>query len=189
MITKKQQLLSFFVCVLLLALTAVIFRFQFQTTLVVGRSMQPGYRTGDLLLVNKLAYSDTAPERGDLVVARHRSDYLFKRVVGLPGEIVEIREGRLRLQDQWLDEPYPLVPGYLAIGRGRLGDGRYALVGDNRSMDSWESVHGVFGVEDLVGQVVFSIPTGTVLTWSQGLSCWFNQFVLSLWGAGPQSTP
>src|SRR5437868_6113047 len=79
----------------LLILLVVLFRLRFLVTAVTGQSMSPNLEPGDLLLIDKHAYRQVEPQRGDLVVARVRNDLLVKRVVALPGELAEVKHGVL----------------------------------------------------------------------------------------------
>ena len=123
---------------------------------VTGESMHPSIRAGDWLLVRLDAYRRAAPARGDLVIVRdprETTEKYLKRVVGLPGEEVSMRDGELRIDGGRLSEPYleglPSSVG-LETKSWRLGQGQYFVVGDNRahSTDSRE-----FGPVD-VGLIV-----------------------------------
>jgi signal peptidase I len=140
---------------LLVALS--LLRTQYSISLVSGESMEPGLQTGDLLLVHRAAYREAEPRRGDIVVARGRAGYMVKRIVGLPGEKVELRAGQLHINRQLMAEPYPVEPGGLSLGEGRLLDDRYALLGDNRSISPSLSVHAVVARDQIVGKVIRSI--------------------------------
>lgn len=134
--------------------------FQFSLALVVGRSMAPSYESGDLLLARRHAYRARGPARGDLVLARYRGDLIVKRVVGLPGEEVEIRDGLLHINGFRVPEPWRTQPGRLQIAAGRLLPGRYALLGDNRALLPAETVHAIVRQDEIVGKVVGSLPLG-----------------------------
>lgn len=122
--------------------------------LVVGDSMRPTLDSGDLLLVDKLAYANTAPRRGDMVVARFRSEYIVKRVIALPGEAVEVDNGGVRINGEpWVEE-HPIQPGTLHVGRGELLQERYAVLGDNRCETEGLLFFAVIPREHLVGKVV-----------------------------------
>jgi signal peptidase I len=133
--------------------------------MVLGESMLPGFRTGDILLVDTRLYRKSAPKRGDIVVARHRHELIVKRVVGLPGEDVEIRHGRLHLQGQRVREPYAIEPGLLNVGRGRLFDGKFALCGDNRAIPAAQVVHAIVSQPQIAGKVVFSLRLPAALAY------------------------
>jgi signal peptidase I len=102
--------------------------------------------------VDKLAYRAAEPRRGDLVVARAGRDLLVKRVVGLPGEELELRLGELFVNRLAYAEFYPLAPGRLTLRPGRLLADRYALLGDNRDLPT--SIHAVVSRKQIVGKVV-----------------------------------
>ena len=80
-----------------------------QATQVHGQSMEPTLHSDQRLVVEKVSYRFHGPRRGDIVVLKspqQDSELLIKRVVGLPGEAVEIRQGRVYINGQELDEPY-----------------------------------------------------------------------------------
>ncbi len=110
---------------------------------VEGPSMQPNFYTDDLIVVNRFVYDYGTPSRGDVIVLRNpvnpADDDLIKRIVGLPGEKVEIRNGRVFINGVRLEEPYvkDFCRGF-CDGVWFLGDDQYFILGDNRnnSMDS-----------------------------------------------------
>ena len=124
-------------------------------TLVSGPSMEPGFRSGDFLWIDRRAYRDRAPARGDVVVATYRGEWIVKRVVAMPGERVEVRNGEVWIEGKPGDEGQPVSVGPLTIEEGRLFADRYALLGDNRSEPSSVMVHAVVSSRELVGQVVY----------------------------------
>jgi signal peptidase I len=135
----------------------LVFRAHFALCIAKGESMLPGLQSGDLVLVDKLAYQTTEPKRGDIVVARVRGELIVKRIVGLAGEEIEVQQGQLRVNQQTLAEPYAVQPGALSLRRGRLLEGKVALLGDNRSVASSVSVHAVASKDQLLGRVIRSI--------------------------------
>jgi signal peptidase I len=126
-------------------------------TFVVGGSMAPTLATGDLLVVNKLAYRSREPQRGDIVVARYGRGLIVKRIVGLPAEEVEVKGGEVYINRVKIVETYPVAPGALQIGSGRLADGKYALLGDNRDISAASMVHAIMPLERVVGKVIWSL--------------------------------
>jgi signal peptidase I len=130
-----------------------ILRSWFRFSLTVGESMLPTLAPGDWLVVNLRAYQAANPRRGDIVVASHRSGFVVKRVVALPGEEVEVRRGGLFINGAPVAEDYRTHAGYLDIGKGRLAAGRFALLGDNRAVTREQSVHAIVGKEQIMGRV------------------------------------
>jgi signal peptidase I len=135
----------------------LMLRTHFSLYIAKGESMLPGLRSGDLVLVDRLAYQATEPKRGEVVVARDRDDLIVKRVVGLPGEEVELLRGKLQINRLPLAEAYAVEPGWLSLQRGRLLEDRYAILGDNRSVSSSVFVHAVVSKDQIVGKVIYSL--------------------------------
>ncbi len=118
-------------------LAAVIIVFFYQPVKVEGTSMAPSLSDQERIFINKFVYHVGVIERGDVVVFWYpldRSKSFIKRVVGLPGDLVEIRQGRVFINGKQLDEPY--VPAeYMDASdyaplRVRLGE--YFVMGDHR---------------------------------------------------------
>ena len=111
---------------------------------VHGSSMEPTFRHGDCLLIDRLAYQRRSPARGDAVVLRyppHQGQSYIKRIIGLPGETVSLAREGVMVNGQALHEPYLLeaaVP-YRHDGlEWTLTADHYFVLGDQRS-DSWDS--------------------------------------------------
>lgn len=140
-----------------LLLLVALARTQFRLVLVKGRSMEPTLTQGSVLLVHTRAYNAALPARGDIVVARLRDEFIIKRVVGLPGETIEAQKGRVHVDGRPLaEDTYSISPGNLEIRHGRLIEGSFALLGDNRSLPSTVLVHAVVPLEQIIGKVVGS---------------------------------
>ncbi|MBX3746882.1 MAG: signal peptidase I [Verrucomicrobiae bacterium] len=130
---------------------------RFGCVLVVGDSMLPSLRNGDLLLVRKHAYQDHAPSRGDVVVARFRRELVIKRIVGLPGEQIEVAHGTVCVNGTALPEPWPVLHGPLDVLPGHLAANRYAILGDNRSGSEFILFYAVMPPERLAGQAILAL--------------------------------
>lgn len=124
-----------------LALVIVIFihLFIFNLSTVKGQSMQPTLHNGEWLFINKIGYILGDPERGDIVILKAPGqelgfrEYLVKRVVGLPGDTVEVRGQQLYINGQAFEEPYtdsPVMDG--DYGPDVVPEGHYFVMGDNR---------------------------------------------------------
>jgi len=162
---------QFFVSVLevlevaLIAIGAVFFirNFLVQPFLVSGSSMDPNFHDGDYLLVDELTYRFRAPERGEVAVFRYPNDestYFIKRVVGLPGERVSVRSGKVVISDKehpdgfTLDEKY--LPGGMVTGGNTditLGEREYFVLGDNRSYSFDSRSWGILNGKEIIGIV------------------------------------
>lgn len=131
----------------------------YQPTWVVGQSMTPTLQSGDFLIVDKDAYADTTPKRGDIILCRLDNDLIIKRVVGLPGEVLRVQRGTLYVNGRKIDESYP-DKGELCIKEGRLFHGRYAILGDNRDVPASIATFGIVKKDDIIGKVIYRIPSG-----------------------------
>ncbi|HPQ41075.1 MAG TPA: signal peptidase I [bacterium] len=115
----------------------------FKAYKVEGTSMQPLLQDGERIFVNRLLYRVNDIKRGDVVVFYYPSepkDYYIKRVLGLPGEIIEVRRGSVYVNNRKIDDHF--VPSYFrsreSVRKMRIPKGHYFVSGDhrNRSYDS-----------------------------------------------------
>lgn len=116
-----------------------------QPFIVHGESMDPTFATGQYLIIDEISYRFNPPQRGDVVVIhdpRGGDKYLIKRLIGLPGETLEIADGAVCIRAgetcTALEEPYVLYPKTDDVLRVTLGDDEFFVMGDNRaaSLDS-----------------------------------------------------
>jgi len=125
-----------------------------QPTLVRGYSMEPTLHQEERLLVEKLSYRFHAPQRGDIVVLKVVQEPipLVKRVIGLPGETVEIRQGKVYVNGQHLDEPYLQQAPYGNMPARQVPVGSVFVLGDNRNNSNDSRYFGVVPLDDIVGK-------------------------------------
>jgi len=123
-----------------------------------GVSMLPTYRSDSFNFVNRWAFPVRPPSRGDIVAIRLAGPHVVyvKRIVGLPGERVEITEGQVYIDGRALDEPYLVVDrrpwNYAEV---TLGSREYFVIGDNRSMRASDHDFGRVDRARLIGRVLF----------------------------------
>ncbi len=107
-----------------------------------GPSMQPNLYRGDRIMTEKVSYRFVLPQRGDVVIVRRPEPEksLVKRVVALPGEVVEVREGHVLIDGAPIEEPWVTYFGGPDYGPARVPAGHVFVLGDNRpnSRDSRE---------------------------------------------------
>src|SRR4051794_5579728 len=100
----RSPRLVILVCGLLMVLFCL--RQRYFLALVDGESMLPTLRNGDLMVVDKFAYRRTQPKRGDIIVADYEDGMIVKRIVGLPGEKIEVNQGCTYVNGLCLKEDY-----------------------------------------------------------------------------------
>lgn len=144
-----------------IAAVFLIRSFLVQPFLVSGASMSPNFEDGNYLLVDELTYRVREPARGEVAVFHYPNDestYFIKRIVGLPGERVIIRDGKvfiitpLRPEGRELPETY-LPDGVTTAGvyDAKLGEDEYFLLGDNRSYSFDSRSWGPLKKDEIVG--------------------------------------
>lgn len=119
-------------------------------------SMEPNLHPGEYVLVEKISYALGQPARGDVVVFHHpRGERdLIKRVIGLPGETVAVRDGQVWINGTPLDEPYIAAPP-ASGGQWTLGPEQYFVMGDNRNNSSDSRNWGPLERKFIVGKAAF----------------------------------
>ncbi len=145
--------------VLLMLLIFIVVRVAVHTFRIEGISMEPNLHDGQYLIVNKLVYYLHPPQRGDIVVFHYprnpRRDFI-KRVIGLPGEKVEIRGEHIFINDKELEEPYAVHKGNYAWGPQVMGPDEYFVLGDNRNSSSDSHNWGPVPRGDIIGKAWIS---------------------------------
>ncbi len=137
-----------------------------QKTFVDGPSMENSLYNGDTLLVDKVTYHFTSPKRFDVIVFypqnNHDSEYYVKRIIGLPGETVQIVGSTIYINNEPLEEFYgkdAISYAGLASDPIVLGEEEYFVLGDNRtvSLDSRYVEVGKVTKESIAGRPIFRI--------------------------------
>jgi signal peptidase I len=124
---------------------------------VDGYSMEPTLHSGEFVVVNKLAYKIGDVKRGDVVVfhfPRNPEQEYIKRIVGLPGDTVAVRNGEVRINGEILEEDYiKSAPSYQ--GEWTVAEDGLFVLGDNRNNSSDSHNWGEVPMELVVGKAVF----------------------------------
>lgn len=144
-----------------LCVVYLVIHFVGQRTQVQGSSMEPTLNSEDNLIVDKISYRFHDPERFDIIVfpyLKEDNTFFIKRIIGLPGETIQIdEEGNIYIDEELLQESYGreviLHPGR-AIEPIELGADEYFVMGDNRnnSTDSREPLVGNIKRENIIGR-------------------------------------
>jgi signal peptidase I len=128
---------------LVVFVTLVVFKFILLPIRVTGESMFPTYRNGQVKFVNRLAYLKNEPQRGDVVAVEFagKEVLLLKRVIALPGETFQVKNGEVLINGEKLAEPYAngKIPASVGNRLGYtepipMGTKEYMVLGDNRNI-------------------------------------------------------
>jgi signal peptidase I len=158
-------------------LTVIIF-FLIQTVVrnfrVVGTSMEPNLHNSQYLIVDKISYRLGEPQQGDVIVFeppnRPGEDYV-KRVIGVSGDLVEIRKGQVFINNEPIDEPYVVYPGSYSMSPRRVGVNELFVLGDNRNSSSDSHNWGMLESDKVVGKA------------------WISYWPPDYWGVIPRDAP
>ena len=143
------------------ALLALVLQIFIQPTVVYGQSMEPNLHDQERVILDKVSYRLGGPARGDIVVFPVEGEPLplIKRVIGLPGETVEVRDGRVLVNGVALREPYVSGPTAGNTPAVHVPEGTVFVMGDNRapggSLDSRRL--GPIPLSKLVGRARLAI--------------------------------
>ena len=144
--------------------------------IVNGASMDPTFATGQFLVVDRLTYRFEAPKRGDVIIFEYPNDpstYYIKRIIGLPGETVNINDGKITIVNKenpngfTLNEPY-LSPEHLSYDTSSktLTPTQYFVMGDNRAQSSDSRYWGPLESHFIIGRpIVRLLPIQTLSIW------------------------
>lgn len=155
----------FKIVIIALVIVLPIRYFLFQPFIVNGESMSPNFESGDYLIVDEISYRVSDPQRGDVVVFKYPEDLsqkFIKRVIGLPGETVEVKNGNVTIikdsQKTTLTEKY--LPSDLKTAGDvttTLGKDQFFVLGDNREFSFDSRRWGVVPRSDIIGKAFLRI--------------------------------
>lgn len=156
-----RSLVMIFAVAAAIALAWAITRYALEKTDMADDSMEPTLSFNDTILINKLAYIRKGPKRFDVIVfeisGKEHDFYAIRRVIGLPGEKVQIKDGNVYINDELLDVPFNVDEAFiegLAADGLELDEDEYFVLGDNRadSQDSRFADIGNVVKEQIVGK-------------------------------------
>ena len=156
---------------LLIIVAAVVISLLIQTTVqkssVNGYSMEPSFQDEQQLLINKVVYYLHEPERGDVIIFHPPPPYnsettpFIKRIIALPGDIIEIKNGAVYINGLKLDEPYIKEPPAYNFQQKKIPENEYFVLGDNRNSASDSHNGWTVPRQNIIGKAWLSIwPLG-----------------------------
>lgn len=150
-----KKIKEFLPYVLILVGVILIKLFVVGTVRVNGNSMYPTLKNNDIMILNKISYYFKNIERFDIVVVKYEEHYIIKRVIGLPGEVVEYKDNKLYIDGRKIKDRYNSVNQENFIKN--LDKDEYFVMGDNRG-DSLDSrIVGPIDKKDIMGNSEFMI--------------------------------
>lgn len=170
---KEKKNMPILLQLVLLVALVLILRNVMGTVYVKGSSMEPNFYHGDLVFVNKLSTSIGSPDYGDVVICNMEDDFAYeniiKRVIGLPGDEIDIVENEddeeiydLYVNGELIEEPFlgePMMTKGNIEYPFQVPENSYFVMGDNRnaSTDSRKESVGAIAKENLEGKVIFRL--------------------------------
>ena len=158
---KDGELMGWIKCIAIALVVGLLLRFfVIEFVNVSGTSMTPGLDPGEIVLVEKVSKHFSEPEFGDVMIVKYRTvdeRYYVKRVIGLPGDTIEVSDGSVIRNGEALVEPY-ILEEYIDTPMSEITvpEGHVFVMGDNRnnSTDSRSAHVGPIPEEDLIGKGV-----------------------------------
>ncbi|KUK76609.1 MAG: hypothetical protein XD93_0817 [candidate division WS6 bacterium 34_10] len=147
--------------VIALVIAVVLYLFIMTPHEVLGNSMHPTYKNGEYLMANKLTYRFGEPRRGDVIIFQYSQTQDFiKRIIGIPGDSIMIKDGKVYVNGTQLDESayledtvYTSGGDYLAEGESvTIGEDKYFVLGDNRPHSSDSRSFGPISESQIKGK-------------------------------------
>ena len=162
----KSQFQQVLAVVLIAVGVFLLLRVTVQSFVVVGSSMEPNLEDGQRLLVNKVVYHLRDPHRGEIIVFQQPTGMnadLIKRVIAIPGDTIEIKDGAVYLNGSAIDEPYIAAAPSYTMAKKKIPEGEYFVLGDNRNNSNDSHRWGTLPREDIIGEAWLSIwPPGSI---------------------------
>jgi signal peptidase I len=149
------------IVVIALVIVIPVRYFLFQPFLVNGQSMEPNFENGDYLIIDEISYRFHEPQRGEVIVFRYPDDpskRFIKRIIGLPGETIEIKEGKVMViknDKEILDESQYLPKG-LETQRDvkvSIPENKFFVLGDNRAVSFDSRYEWLLPRQNIIGRV------------------------------------
>ena len=146
------------IIILIAVAVFVLLRLTVQSYTVVMSSMEPNFQESECIMVNKVCYRSSDPQRGEVIIfdPPFYSQYPYiKRVIGLPGETVEIKEGRVFIDGIPLEEEYIMEPPTYTMPAQEVPEDEFFVLGDNRNKSNDSHTSWTVPRDNIIGRAWF----------------------------------
>jgi signal peptidase I len=147
------------ITILIAVAVFVLLRLTVQSYTVVMSSMEPNFQQGECIMVNKVCYHSSGPQRGQVIIFNppFDSEYPFiKRVIGLPGETAEIKDGNVFINGTALEEDeYIMAPPDYTMSAKEIPENEYFVLGDNRNNSNDSHTGWTVPRDNIIGKAWF----------------------------------
>jgi signal peptidase I len=155
---SKSEFKEYLEAVGIAIILSFLITFIVQAFYIPSGSMRPTLKPGDRIFVNKFIYRFKDPERFDIIVFKYpvnpRKKFI-KRVIGLPGDTVEIKSGNVYINAKQIEEDYTLDQGYSDYQKVKISPKNYFVLGDNRNNSEDSRFWGFVPRKNVVGKALF----------------------------------
>ncbi len=138
-----------------------------QPFIVSGASMEPTFESGEYLIIDELSYRFELPKRGEVIIFRYPKDpskFFIKRIIGLPGETLELRGKDIYIRSPFNPDGFKLNQSYLTAEEMQdayltvmLSNAEYFVMGDNRAASSDSRLWGALPAENIIGRALIRV--------------------------------
>jgi signal peptidase I len=161
--------------IFLVAIISGLFSITIQTRYIEQTCMLPTIKPGERLVIEKVSYHFHEPQRGDIIILKPpqnpKSAPFIKRIIGLPNETIEIKEGAVYINGSRLEEPYIKEPILQPFPPLTIAPHHYFVMGDNRNGSSDSRSWGTLPRQNIIGRA------------------WIRYWPPNKWGVAPNYTP
>lgn len=167
----KSMIREVFTTLLVAVIVFFVLQVTIQVSIINGSSMEPELHEGERLIINKAVYVFKTPARGEIIVfypsENHSSIPFIKRIIGLPGDTVEINNGQVLINSESLYEPYIKEPPDYHVNKLVVSEDSYFVLGDNRNLSNDSHSGWTVDRSQIIGKA------------------WVSIWPPSLWGLAP----